>query len=106
MASFQKVKKYTKEWLDVMLKNIETPEEQSASGLFSMNGALVLKAKAESDLVKSGVLEGDVINGVGDERINNIAELLIKYQENFRKRNIILNIFRYQKEIKVTVELK
>ena len=106
IVSFQNRGKRIKVWLGGTLKNIETPEEQSASGLFSMDGVIVLKVKESSKLAKSGIKDGDVIVGIEGEKVNNISELLIKYKENLWHGSINLNIIRHQKEINVSIELK
>jgi hypothetical protein len=106
IMSFQKVQKSTREWLGATIKSIETIEEQSASGLFSMEGVIILKLEKDNKLVKSGILEGDVIVGFDDEKVANITELLNKYQENLWHGKAVLTIIRDQKEMKIPIELK
>jgi S1-C subfamily serine protease len=66
-------KKSTKEWLGGTLKNIETPEEQSAFGLHSIDGIIVLKVEDQSELAKSGMIDGDVIVGIEGEEVMNLT---------------------------------
>ncbi|MFT5887013.1 MAG: hypothetical protein ACI9IP_003486 [Arcticibacterium sp.] len=106
IVSFQKVKKATKEWLGGTLKNIETPEEQSAWGLLSMDGVILSKIKDSSKLATSGMLEGDVIIGVEGEVVKNISELLTKYQENLWHGRLKLTISRHQQKKEVILKLQ
>ena len=103
---FQNDTKSTKDWLGATLKNVETLAEQSASGLHNMDGVIVLSVKNESKLAMSGIKDGDVIVGVEGEKIKNISELLIKYQENLWHGYLKLSIVRNQKvnEIKVNLQ--
>ena len=88
IPAFQKGLKRNKEWLGGTLKNIETLEEQSASGLHSLDGIIVLKVKDKSKLAASGITDGDVIVGIDGEKVKNISELLVKYQENLWHGNV------------------
>lgn len=106
IASFQKVKKSTKEWLGGTLKNVESLEAQSALGLHSMDGIVVLEIKDNSKLAVSGIIDGDVIVGVDGEKVKNISEMLIKYQENLWHGSLKLSIIRNQKEREVHIDLQ
>jgi len=106
IMTFQKEIKNTREWLGGTLKNIETPEEQSASGLFNIAGVIILKVTAVSKLATSGIKEGDVIVGLEDSEVKNISALLSKYQEYSRRERINLTVVRDQKEIKISLALK
>jgi S1-C subfamily serine protease len=103
---FRNDTKSTKDWLGATLKNVETLAEQSASGLHNMDGVIVLSVKNESKLAMSGIKDGDVIVGVEGEKIKNISELLLKYQENLWHGYLKLSIVRNQKvnEIKVNLQ--
>lgn len=103
IQSFQKAEKTTRKWLGGILKNIVTPEEQSASGLFNMDGVLILKVEEDSKLLTIGLREGDVIVGIDGEKVKNIADLLSKYQGNLWKGNLKMNIIRSQKELEVRI---
>ncbi|WP_339924442.1 peptide-binding protein [uncultured Cyclobacterium sp.] len=93
-------------WLGGTLKNVETLAEQSASGLHSMAGVIVLDVKDKSKLAMSGITEGDVVVGVEGEKIKNIAELFIKYRENLWHGYLKLSIVRNQKEREIRVNLQ
>ena len=58
-------------WLGGTFKNVETLAEQSASGLHSMAGVIVLSVKDKSKLAISGITDGDVIVEVEGENIKN-----------------------------------
>ncbi|WP_235114749.1 right-handed parallel beta-helix repeat-containing protein [Cyclobacterium qasimii] len=64
----QKESKNMKNWLGGTLKNVETLAEQSASGLHSMDGVIVLNVKDKSKLAMSGITDGDVVVGVEGEK--------------------------------------
>lgn len=96
-------KSNTKEWLGATLKNIETPEEQSASGLFDMNGVIVLKINSDSKLINSGLKEGDVIIGIEEEKVKHISDFLSKYQGNSWHARIKLRVIRNQKPTDLTL---
>ncbi len=106
IASFQKIKKATKEWLGGTIKNIETPEEQSAWGLLSMDGIIISKIKDSSKLAASGLLDGDIILNVEGEKVKNITELLTKHQENLWHGSLKLSVSRNQKEREVILKLQ
>ncbi len=106
IISFQKEGEKTRNWLGATIKNIETIEEQSASGLHSMDGVIVLEVKDENKLALSGIKKGDVIVELEDVKVKNISELLDKYQENLWQGSINLSIIRNQREMKVPIELK
>ena len=104
ILSFQKVKTTTKEWLGGVIKNIETPEEQSASGLHNMDGVKVIKSPQGSRLEVSNIMEGDVIIKVEKIRIKNIGQLMTNYQENLWHGSVKLTIVRHQKEMEIIIK--
>jgi hypothetical protein len=101
----QKENKSTKEWLGGTLKNVETLAEQSASGLHSMDGVLVLSVNEKGKLAVSGVTDGDVIVGIDGEKIKNISELLRKHQEKLRHGSLKLSIVRNQNVSEIRIDL-
>ncbi|MBT3209399.1 MAG: PDZ domain-containing protein [Bacteroidetes bacterium] len=105
IASLQKIQSKTREWLGATLKNIETPEEQSASGLHSINGVIVLKVKEGSKLSTAGINEGDVIIAVEKKKIKNITSLLANYQENLWHGSVKFTIVRHQKEMGIIISV-
>jgi hypothetical protein len=104
IPSFYAVKKSTREWLGATLKNIETPEEQSAFGLHSMTGIVVLNVKQDGTLAKSGFREGDVIVEAEGVKVNTISALLSSYQENLWHGSVRLMIIRNQKQMEVQIK--
>ncbi|WP_317173641.1 PDZ domain-containing protein [Aestuariibaculum suncheonense] len=99
IQSLTNTKSKTLEWLGATLKNIETPEEQSASGLFDMNGVIVLNIKADSQVNHSGLQADDVIIAIDNEPIKNTSELLSKYQGNRWRKQLKIKVIRNQKRI-------
>ena len=104
ILSFQKVEISTKDWLGGVIKNIETPEEQSASGLHNMDGVKVIKVPIGSKLETSHIMVGDVIIKVEKLKIKNISELMTSYQKNLWHGSIELTIIRHQKEIQLLLK--
>jgi hypothetical protein len=104
IPSFYAEKKSTKEWLGATLKNIETPEEQSAYGLHSREGIIVLNVKQGGTLAKSGIRDGDVIVEAEGEKVNNISGLLTSYQENLWHGSVRVMIIRNQKSMEVVIK--
>ncbi|MBD0830610.1 PDZ domain-containing protein [Aestuariibaculum sediminum] len=96
----------TFKWLGTTLKNIETPEEQSASGLFDMNGIIVLKIEENSKLSPSNLKENDVIIGLNDDKIKNTEDFLNKYQGVSWQGQMTITVIRNQQRIKIHVNLK
>ena len=99
-------KTLTINWLGVMIKNIETIEERSASGLNKTAGVLILDIANESILFKSKLKIDDVIVGGEGEEINQISDLMKVYQGNNWKGKINLLIIRNQKPLKLEIALK
>ncbi len=104
ITSFQKEKSKTRKWFGGTIKNIETSEEQSASGLHEMSGVLILKVQEGSKMAASGIDEGDVIIKVEGEEIKNINNLLSNYQANAWHGSVKMTIFRHQKEIELSIK--
>ena len=104
ILSFQNLKTSTKDWLGGIIKNIETPEEQSAFGLHNMDGVQIIKAPIGSYLGDSGILEGDVITKVEKSKIKDIAGLMTNYQENLWHGRVKLTITRNQKEMQLSIK--
>ncbi len=64
-------------WLGAQIKPMETIEEASSVGVsLDTGGVLVLEAPASSAAAKGGLRKGDLIVGVGAQRVKNNAELL------------------------------
>lgn len=97
-------KETTKKWLGGTIKNIETKEEQSSLGLFSMHGALILKVNKGSKLALAGIKQGDVIIGIEKEKVKNPSDLISKYQAVLWHEQVKLKVVRFQKEMEIFIK--
>ncbi|MBJ6368782.1 PDZ domain-containing protein [Snuella sp. CAU 1569] len=93
-------------WQYANIKNIETIEERSASGLNKTAGVLVVSLNEKSILKKSGIQEGDVIIRVEGTEIENVSDLINNFQKLNWKGKMKLGIFRNQKEQAVNLITK
>ncbi len=93
-------------WLGATIKNIESLEERSASGLDKTAGVIILKIAKETVLASSSLKVGDVIIEGEGEEINQIQDLMRIFQANNWKGKIILSLYRNQKPLKLEVNLK
>ncbi|MFV0591772.1 MAG: right-handed parallel beta-helix repeat-containing protein [Draconibacterium sp.] len=83
-------------WQGGKMKNIETPGDQSAAGLESIAGVVVIEAPANSALSSLGLKVGDVILKCDGKDVRDFAGLLSRLEEVKNKENIVLSIFRNQ----------
>jgi hypothetical protein len=91
-------------WLGGEVKNIETWEEQSASGLSSMRGVIILSAPNGSFLDQKGFIKGDVIL-----RVNNIDIISFEQLSAIGKNSSQLfeiSVIRNQQERKFLIEFE
>ena len=95
----------TMNWLGATIKNIETLEERSASGLNKTAGVIILKIKKETVLASS-LKTGDVIIEGEGEAINNIQDLMRVFQGHNWKGKINFKVYRNQKPINLVVGVK
>jgi S1-C subfamily serine protease len=93
-------------WLGATIKNIETTEERSASGLNKTAGVVILKIAEESVLGIAALKVGDVIIGGEGEEINQIQDLMKVFQGHNWKGKINFKIFRNQKPMDLVVGVK
>lgn len=96
----------TMNWLGANIKNIETLEERSASGLNKTAGVILLKIAKESILAASPLKAGDVIIESEGEEINQIKDLMHVYQGHNWKGKLHIKVVRNQKPIALTVSTK
>jgi hypothetical protein len=96
----------TMNWLGAAIKNIETVEERSASGLNKTAGVVILKIAEETVLATSTLKVGDVIIAGEGEEINQIQDLLKVFQGHNWKGKINFKIFRNQKPMDLVVGVK
>ncbi|RAJ07998.1 PDZ domain-containing protein [Arenibacter echinorum] len=102
----EKTKKTSLNWLGAQIKNIETMEERSASGLSKTAGVLIINIDAKSVLSNSALQPGDVIIAGESKEIDKISDLMKMYQEHNWKGVLNLKIFRNQKIMELTIKTK
>jgi membrane-associated protease RseP (regulator of RpoE activity) len=93
------------EWLDGSVKNIETLGEQSASGLSSMSGVLILKVPENSTLADFGFVKSDVIVAVNGEEVKNFEQLQNLLEKKNDKKSFAVSLMRDQNIQKIRIEL-
>lgn len=87
------------DWNGAQIKNIETMEERSASGLGKTSGVLILSVAENSIADKSGLRKGDVIIGAGGREVEKITDLMEALGNSQPKKPVKLRIFRNQGEL-------
>lgn len=103
---FQVKKQKTFELLGMTLKNIESVEEQSASGLVNTQGVIILDLIHNSLAQKSGLRKGDVIVKSGDNKVIDIPSLYEAYQGDRWKGRLSLQIMRDQQNQDIELILR
>ncbi|MGC9355791.1 MAG: PDZ domain-containing protein, partial [Mariniphaga sp.] len=93
------------EWLDGSVKNIETLGEQSANGLSSMSGVLILKVPENSTLADFGFVKSDVIVAVNGEEVKNFEQLQNLLEKKNDKKSFAVSLMRDQNIQKIRIEL-
>ncbi|WP_430973931.1 hypothetical protein [Sunxiuqinia rutila] len=83
-------------WLGAKVKNVETLGEQSANGLSSMSGILLLDVPANSELGLRGFNTSDVIVGVNKQEVKTFEQLMQLLQGLQSKKNCTINMMRNQ----------
>jgi len=96
----------TKKWLGANLKNIETMEERSATGMNETSGIFITSIIENSLAENGGLHEGDVIIQCEDNKIDNISDLLSTTQGNNWKGQLKLIVIRNQQEKTITIKTK
>jgi len=94
----------TYQWYGATVKDVETAGEQSAAGLPSISGVILLEVPEYSKFAKSGFDIGDVILACEGETIDNFKQLekLFKYKEV--KKSLKFKVSRNQKVMDLTYE--
>ena len=93
-------------WLRNQLKSVESKEEQSAYGLSSAEGVIVLQVFNDSPVVKNNGLKiGDVILKASDKKIKTVNDFLKVNIENTSNKLDLL-IMRNQSEKKISINIK
>ncbi len=91
-------------WLGASVKNVETLGEQSAAGLSSMTGVILIDVPSGSKLAKLGFKTGDVIIACEGSNIPNYAQLQKKLKENKTKKQKQVVFVRNQKEQNISLQ--
>lgn len=94
------------EWLGAKIKNIETLEERSASGLNDTSGVLILTIDEKATLKNPDVQQGDVIIWSEGIQVKSIQDLMKSYQNHNWKGKLNMKIIRNQKERDVVIYTK
>lgn len=93
------------EWKGAKLKSIETLGEQSAAGLPTMEGVLVLGLTDNSPLLKAGIQNADVIVSCQGESVKNLSDLQKIFKRDQYMNKLNFEIFRNQEKKKIEVSL-
>jgi S1-C subfamily serine protease len=91
------------QWFGAYVKNVETAGEQSAAGLASLSGIVLLSVPDQSELMKYGFQTGDVIVEFEGAGIKNFGQLQDAIQENKHKKELEVGIIRNQNEQKLVL---
>jgi len=97
---------------DMMIKSVETLGEQSAAGLPTKAGAIVLTVAAGGAAAKAGLVSGDVIqtiDGTSDalgQDIVSAASFITAAQGRRWQGSIIITVFRNQKPVKLKLKIQ
>jgi len=92
------------QWLGARVKNVETPGEQSAAGLASISGVILVNVPEKSALMKHGFHTDDVIVSFEGAGIKNFEQLQHAIQVNQLKKEFEIGIIRNQREKKIILE--
>ena len=95
-----------KKWLGTQIKNIETMEERSASGLSKAAGVLITDIYTGSVAERTGLKKGDVIIKAEEQAVNKIVDLLKVHQEVNWTGKLHLVVYRNQAEKALTIKTK
>ena len=94
-------------WLRNGLKNIASKEEQSAYGLKTIDGVIVVSVWKGSPAVKeNGLKKGDVILSAAGTKLKNVKDFFKVNLKNPQATTIDLTIMRNQTEKSITVNIK
>jgi hypothetical protein len=89
-------------WFGADVKNVETPGEQSAAGLESISGVVLLLVPEHSALKKQGFQTGDVIVNIDGAGIKDFAQLQDAMSAIQFKESLEIGIIRNQREQIIT----
>ena len=91
-------------WLGAKMKNLVGAGEQSATGMASETGVLILSVSTVSAAQKPGFLENDVILGIRGQIISTVADLLKHWRATPAGEMVSISIFRDQQNVVLQVE--
>lgn len=87
-------------WNGLRIKDIETPGEQSATGMDSIRGVYVVAVVDRYSVLNDYLRPNDVILGIGDIEVNSVSDLPASLPEG---NGIRLKVFRNQSMQTVTI---
>ena len=94
-------------WLRNTLKSVVSEQEQSAYGLNTAEGVIVLKTWKHSPAVQNnGIKKGDVILEVNNIKLKNIKDFLIELKNNNKLEFLDIVVMRNQSELSLTIRFK
>ena len=94
-------------WLRNTLKSVSSEQEQSAYGLNTAEGVIVLKTWKHSPAVQNnGIKKGDVILEVNNIKLKNIKDFLIELKNNNKLEFLDIVVMRNQSELSLTIRFK
>lgn len=94
-------------WLRNQLKDVDSEQEQSAYGLNTTDGVIVLGVWKHSPAVKNGGLKkGDVILAVEGMKVKNTVEFLKKIKNYQTIGKVQILVMRNQKEMTLRIQVK
>lgn len=97
----------TVEWLRNSLKSVDSEQEQSAYGLNSAAGVIVLGVWNKSPAVQNnGLKKGDVIIAVEGQPISTVKDFFTMNQNHQNKGSLEVVVMRNQSEKKLTIQTK
>jgi len=91
-------------WLGVGIQPV-TPEIAAAVGLSEPGGALVMKVEPDSPAAKAGLLKGDVIVGIGSQKVDALHDLTRLVADTRAGTKVDLQVWRDKKKETLTVEI-
>lgn len=86
------------QWMGASVKNVETLGEQSANGLSSMSGIMLLDVPGRSKLARKGFKTGDVIVGIEESEVKTFVQLERTFKSHPTDEVLTLEIMRNQKK--------
>ena len=92
-------------WKSGLFKSVETLGEQSAAGLPSISGVLLLQLDEKSNLYKSGLRVGDVILNYQGEAIAQLIDLQQAIKKHVHADQPKVSIFRNQQQQELNLQL-